>query len=734
MFCTKCGKPLDDGVKFCTFCGAPVETAPVAEVIEAPVREAEIPAVAEPVAEVAVAEPVEAEVPVEETVVAEAPVAAQEGDFVEIDPEEIFTKPKKKWVKAVVIAACISAVAIVGAIAVLLNFSFLKGLWIKTFGTDQEYFNYVEITSANNAIDVMVPALYSALLGEEEMAPLQQTMTMDLTVCDEWLEALQTELGVETDLDFINDLGLAMDMTVDGDWQAMQMALLLENKSLLSVDVIMNMVESEFVVGLPDFNETYLDFGEMFSTSQSLSQGELRELYRKVLPKEEVSKELLKKYVKLIVDNITDVTAEEETVTVNGVEQKLTVLKCEISGKDFIKICKAVLKEAKKDKAIEDIINNFEDAVREMEDIPEDAIPFEGFYESFQNSVEEALESLDSSFEEEDLKETIKLYTYVDGNHQIVGHAFEGEDEEWVRFITVQNGKDCAIEIAVNEDFAFVGSGKLEGKTFNGSYTISVENTEYVVLQVKDVTFELGENQAISGKVVLTPTDKLMEKLEESSFAELNVSEGDYAVEYAFDLKKDTGMVEAKILDGNNLLIGVKCTVTNKEGQKITKPSDCIEVETDEDVAEWVSKFDFTALEEKLKDTDLYALIEEIMTKMQPETDVSFMVTDEAGNVIIQNEHLQEVYLDTENDETTSAYGIEIYLTEEGGDAFYYGTLNNVGEQLYFYIDGELILSPTISEPIDGGELYITVADMEDAYDLYAGLLLAMGEDPYEEF
>ena len=225
--------------------------------------------------------------------------------------------------------------------------------------------------------------------------------------------------------------------------------------------------------------------------------------------------------------------------------------------------------------------------------------------------------------------------------------------------------------------------------------------------------------------------------MEDSLPGELDLSERDLSLELSLEGNEDAANMELRLLDGSDVLIGVKYAITVKDGEKITKPSDCIEVETQYDIEEWMGEFDLTALEEKLKDTDLYALIEEIMAKMQPEvpeTDVAFVVTDEDGNVIIRNEHLQDVYLDTESYETTLAYGVEIQLTEEGGNAFYYGTLNNVGEQLYFYIDGELVLSPTISEPIDGGELYITVEDIEDAYDLYTGLLLAMGGDPWEEF
>ncbi|MCQ2530398.1 MAG: Ltp family lipoprotein [Lachnospiraceae bacterium] len=156
MFCTNCGKPLEEGARFCSNCGAPVEAVPVAEtpataipvvavsapetpVVEPPVEE--VPTLEIPTEEVI--EPVEATlenaVPQQKAISYQQPV-----DAAPVTPAApAKSKKKKVWI-IVGIAIAVFILIVVGvAIGLKSFFNKVKEQYNIETQSDEEYIDVV---------------------------------------------------------------------------------------------------------------------------------------------------------------------------------------------------------------------------------------------------------------------------------------------------------------------------------------------------------------------------------------------------------------------------------------------------------------------------------------------------------------------------------------------------------------------------------------------------------------
>lgn len=141
MFCPKCGKEIPDGATVCEACGAALEVPEKAEEIAA-----ETPTIVE---EIAAETPTIAE---ESAPVSEVPVDTDEDTSSFTEPS--FEKPaKNKKKKGLIVGIASGVVALAAVLLVVFNFSLIKGYFIKFFGSDEDYFRYVEYKAFSEGTD-----------------------------------------------------------------------------------------------------------------------------------------------------------------------------------------------------------------------------------------------------------------------------------------------------------------------------------------------------------------------------------------------------------------------------------------------------------------------------------------------------------------------------------------------------------------------------------------------------
>ena len=319
MFCKNCGNQVPEGNSFCMQCGAKIEAE--------------------------VAEPAVTSAPAENEVVENQVVE----DVIAEPAPEVVEKPKKKFNPLKVLIPAGAAV-VVAAVALLVGFNWVavKGFFIKTFGSDEAYLKHVEYASlaemGNSVTNVYESAIYNSFDGKDKNAQVG----IEFTVTDDAKKMLSDLYG--EDFDWFENVKLLVNSSSSDKLAGGEGTLSLNGDEIAAVKALVSTEDGEIYFTLPGLTDKYVLF-DFDSNIDPDMQGALAEmsgvisdLESKVLPNKKEIDALYKKYIKIALDNVTDVKKSKDTVEFGGVEQKVTVLKAEITQKTVIKMSKAVLK------------------------------------------------------------------------------------------------------------------------------------------------------------------------------------------------------------------------------------------------------------------------------------------------------------------------------------------------------------------------------------------------------
>lgn len=649
MFCTKCGKELRDNDKFCNACGAPVKqvNAAAAEPVSSfePVEDATVcepqeeATVCEPVEVATVCEPVE-EVTVEEPaafeqVVDEAPSfeevpevdtfydtpvsePAQEYAAPEVTPVNDQTsfvdtafdeqpdtgkkgnkKKKKLW-------KLIPAIGIPAAIAALvaLNWQTVLGFALKTFGSEASYLFFVESQAFQGYSDDITKAYDSVLvqsIGQDQSAEME----LSLNVGDNALALVESQLGEDIPLDWVEDISLVFDTTIKSDKQALSLGLELSGERILTLDTITDMAEQEMYMALLELSEDYLvmDLSDTYDYETAMLTSFLNESLEDFLIDEQVVNDLLVKYSKIALENIEDVEKDSKTLKINGVSQKCTVLEFDVDQKLILNMASDVLKEAKNDKEIKKIIKQWQDALVDAGMISGDA----DLYETFVEEVEYAIDNIKEVRSEIDNQTLITIKDYVDGKHNVIGREFEIADaEESLFYAYVQDGDKIAFEASMGDYFELAGSGTEKKELINIDLELLAYEEEVITLEVKNFDSKAYEEKgALNGEFTLRPSEMLLEELAYESGLDNYASLLDPAIELICKSTETSSDVSLNILNEDEVFIGLNLAAKLKNAEKIDTPSDAYDITDEDEILMWVEDWDYDAIVNNLKKTDL---------------------------------------------------------------------------------------------------------------------------------
>ena len=589
MFCKNCGTQLPDDSRFCTSCGERVEAEPAAPVAEpeAPVVETEVPVVENE------APVVEVEAPVEEI---EAPVAETEAPSVFAQFEDVApvvpAKKNKKFLAwlipavAVVVAAAVVAVLLLGP---------LKGWWVKSFGSEIDYRDYVQGNATETATGDISKAygeIVTALSGKNKDTGAAEG-AIKLKVGDTAIALLEdlaeAELGEKVEMDWAKEVELKLNTNIKDDLQQIGAALNIGSEEIAVVDCILNMDKGMLYFAVLNLSEEYLsvDFseslGDMEDTTAILEFLQDPELLAALPTEEELSK-VLNKYVNIVLSSFDDVEKSTETLEVGELEQKLTVLETKIDGDDLLDAAEAVLKELSKDKDVEKLVCRVLDYLIEQEELGFE-IDTDETWGSIEETIDEALDALDE-VDGDDLDVDILLTQYVNSKHEVVGYALEVADEQAIHFVEIKDGDKLAFEMKIPEVLEITGEGTEKKGVVNADYVVSVEKVE--VLTVSLIDFK-AEDKNVNGKIRLTPSAELFDEMGLSAAAVSAIDLAKLQLELGFDTTEKSATIEINVLTGEELLVGVTLTGAEKKASAISVPEDAYDME---EAQKWLEGLD----------------------------------------------------------------------------------------------------------------------------------------------
>ncbi len=588
MICKNCGNPLAEDAKFCTSCGQSLE---VEDTIEASVQE--------PIVE----ETIAPETAVAENETSEVFASTQEGVDLENDDEAFVVpdfegnkKPKKSKKKLIfAIIACVLVVAI--ALSVVFNLDYLKGFWVKNFGSDLDYYTYVEKKALSDAKDSLVE-YYGNYTETVSTGKTASKGSVKLKLGDE-LKTLAPMLGINQDaIDGFGDVGVDFFVNQNGDLANVKMGIVLSDTTILSAEVIANLVAEEMYIRIPEFSKDYLKNSVSYNsaydeeTTSAMNTALTDAEFIAALPSDDALDRVLEKCIDAVLGSIEDVKAGTETVTGNGISEELTVFECEISDKTGTVMLVNVLKAIKDDADVKAAINNIKDYGVENGLCEKD----DDIYGNFQEKIGEAIKEFEGALKNMSDRAFLTLTTYVNSSHEIVGRKVAFDSEEVFTYYDIHDGSDFTTKIEVADTFAIVGSGTESGDAISGNYSISVEGQTYVTVTLTD--FEVSGTE-VSGKIKIAPDQSLYKQLDAQVSAMLTLY--DPAIELIIDGDEDSAKVEYNLIVKNSTLIGLEYSFEPVEATEIKIPANSIDATDADALQEWAKGIDVDAIKNNLK-------------------------------------------------------------------------------------------------------------------------------------
>lgn len=571
MNCKNCGNPLDKGVKFCTSCGQPVEPENSEEINSQ-----------EPVVE----ETTSAEI-------TETPV--EENAFV--NPEFNNERKPKKGAKKRVIAIIAVVVALALTLGVVFNLDYFKGFWVKNFGSDTEYYCYVEQKNFAEGKDsiVRVYGTYrNALTGKDS---LSSKASLNFTIGED----LQKLLGSD-ELKALSDISLNLTNNQKEQLSQVILDLTLGDTKIVDLDVIADALGGKMYLGIPSLTDTYAaGTVEMNEDMQIIYDPKLWES----LPTDSLVGEILDKYIEVVLGSIDNVTSSTETVTIDGVSEEYTILEYKITEKTVLGIGQKALQALKDDAEIKTIIKDIEKYGVENKLLDED----DDAYGEFLKGVNEAIEEIAEAKEDADNENGIIIATYVNSSHEIAGRKLSIANDSQTNaqalyYITVQDGADFATKFEIADVVSIEGKGQKDGEATNGSYTLKVSGKKLVTVQLTDYDASNSSEGIVSGKIKISPEKELFENLGLDSMYSSLIGMYDPALEIVIDTDEDASKLELNILGKDKVMLGISYNYEKTNSADIKVPNKTVETNF-ENLDEWLDTLDFEKLKANLKKAGL---------------------------------------------------------------------------------------------------------------------------------
>ncbi len=595
MICKYCGKELVEGSKFCEECGKEVvveEQAPQEPEVKEEVAASEQPA------EEAAAEVVAEEQSVAEQVAEEQPAAEQ------VAEEPAFAEPKfdapvKKGKKKKVFAVLIPVIAVLVALAIVATmfFNVIKGFFVKTFGSDEDYFKFVETKafgSVTDDVSEFYGNVFEGLKSTDTDVAVSESIKLNVgdTVIDLLEETIENETGESIDLAWLDTVTINMDVNAKNNINQLLATVNINGKEFVDMDYIMDMDKGEVFVAFLSLSDKYLK-GEISANqdAQQLMEILSDEDLRKALPEQDKLDKLLDKYIEVIFENIDDVEKSSDVIEIGDIEQKLTVLEAEISQEDALDIASAVLKTAKKDAELKSYIKDVAKYLEKKELIPDSDM----VYDSFKDYIEEAIDAIDGTEIDEDDDSVIVWTDYVNSKHEVVGRKFAADENEILYYALVRDGNKFAYELEC-QGIKLSGEGTDKKDVVNATYTLESNETE--ICDIALIDYKTNADY-LNGKIRISPSDDLMEELDLDSGIASALSIANPSIELNIEGGEKSGKMEINIVSGEEVLVGLTATFKEEKPSNIKKP-DSSDVYEEDEVDEWASEIDVQDLLDKL--------------------------------------------------------------------------------------------------------------------------------------
>ena len=619
MFCSNCGKIIDDDSKFCPFCAAKVETAPKPEApsaqdtTQAP---AQVQSQAQNTPQPQYEQYAQTQEPIPET-------------YESGSNKKVKRSASKKKALIAIIAAAIVVVA--GALAAVFNFARISNFFARSFMKPESYYQYVEKKNTKTFAKNVSEIYNNGFLENVAVTGGKGRISMYVDIDNKAREFLTEQ--TEMDFSWLKKAEFVLENNVRDEKAALTLELILNDQSIATVDLIEDSKNGDILGRIPLISDEYFstnlsellggasqygsniddDFGYNYSNRSIDNLFGTTSKVKGALPDSETVQKILSRYIEILLNSVDKADKGSSELTAAGVSAIYNTIEIKIDDDIIQNVVKNICKELVKDKDIKKIINDIENAIDEE------------LYDDFIDLINELADEADDI----KLDENINMILWVNGKGEVAGREITIGDYR-LKYAMPISGKDFGFELSYKEKaddnkfsdvISFTGSGTRSGNKIDGSFSFKTTNTKYVAVEYSDEDYGYGFNDY---------------KLQKDTFKVFTVKVKDYDVEKAnegyingtFIFKLDSEFVKyigasadiEPLLTGAEIKVNV-ATEANKSDIKLSfsidgdnyfsvgftyteaSSSDAIPSASDAaDILKWAEGIDIEAVLTKLKD------------------------------------------------------------------------------------------------------------------------------------
>lgn len=365
-----------------------------------------------------------------------------------------------------------------------------------------------------------------------------------------------------------------------------------------SAEIAMEVMENSMFTD-PDFLKGYM------STLTNLPE---------YLPDSASLEELLNRYTAVLFDHITDTEPAADTLDFAGTSVDCTVYEGRISQPEAQALLKDVIETAKTDEQIMEFLNKLDTETESEEDI----------YQSFVNLLDEAAESLNEELEDDG--SYISATVAVDENGEALGRSLTLYDVDetiplydWQKYIndghvvsTLQIGPE-------DEGLGLTGQGTIENGILSGNYTLSVENTDTLLIEVENYDTNAAKENEFYGTYRFTASDALFEGEENSAGNPLQ----NFALLLDIASDKDSGKFNLSLESAGTSLASLSVEATL--GATVEKPDFA-------NLTDVYDSMDDAAMEEYMSGVTFDTILNNVTDAGMPQELLEQLLTGDAGS------------------------------------------------------------------------------------------------------
>lgn len=508
--------------------------------------------------------------------------------------------PKRK--KGKLIAIISAAVVVLLAVLIGFNFSFVQGLFIKTFCSEETYFKYVEKKALAELTDTGA-VLYGDVTENFDVGNIGSEVKVDLKLGDKLLSLIEENAGTEADLDWLKNMSYTVKANADGKNLDYGIKFNIGEGTLFDIRALFNMDKQDVYLGILNLSDKYIKTsGATDTTADTTASFTISPEMKNALPSEQEANELLDKYLDIALGSLGNVTKTSDKIEVGEYTQGVTVLKYELSEKDVMKVAKNVLKELKSDEDIKAYIADVEGVMLEeyAELLEENDYEKGDMYAEFKQAIESALDSINAT--EADNTEILVLVDYVNAKHEIIGREIEIDGKTVVSYVSAHKGSKFAFKAESEElGLEITGEGTDKNDIISGKYQVKVDYEKMLEFELTDFNVAELKDGKINGSITVTPSSNLISQLfDTDATTNTVISMLEPSVKISFESGEKSATVDISVLSKDENLLSVVMTSAVSGGGEITLPAEASVMDSTQ-VVEWADSLDLTKLVDALK-------------------------------------------------------------------------------------------------------------------------------------